>query len=261
MLTTTWKDSRLYDLLKGFGRGFGLLFVYELIEEALEELIAWSISTIIAKAISFMLVVVLTQGTKIATKSLITVLKPAVKKLIYKEGNDKMNKLKAILASLKANWKNYIGIVAAITTAVIPFVQDLMDFGIGIQVGDFNIVPFVLIILTAVVAICGIFVDGVHGKAVWDIIQKAKADWKAIAQSQKEVEAQRKLAEAAAKAELAEVERLAKLELEKQLADAEAKKKADLDALIQRKLAEIEAKKQLSAVIEATDAKVEVKIK
>lgn len=239
--------TKIEEILRGFGKGFSLLLVYELIEELIEELIAWSITTMLAKAISFLLVVVLTQTTKVATKTLVVVLKPAVKKLIYKEGNDKMEKLKALIASFKANWKNYIGIVGAIATAIIPFVQDMMDFGIGIQVGGFNVIPFVLIILSAIVAIVGIFTDGIHGKDVWEVIQKAKKEWNSVAQSQKEAEALRKIAEAAAKAELAEAEKLANAEIAKQQAEVEAKKKAEIEALVQKKLIEMEAARQLEA--------------
>jgi len=82
-------------IVLGFLKGFSLLLTYEIIEELLEELIAWSITTVIAKALSFLIVVVLTQVVKISAKTLakaLTImLKPIVKKLTYKSGNDKIN--------------------------------------------------------------------------------------------------------------------------------------------------------------------------
>ena len=79
----------------GFLKGFSLLLTYELIEELIEEAIAWSITAVMAKALSFLIVVLLTQVVKISAKALgkaLTILlKPVVKKAIYKPGNDKIN--------------------------------------------------------------------------------------------------------------------------------------------------------------------------
>ena len=73
-----------------------MLLTYEIIEELIEEAIAYTITTVIAKTLSFLLVVVLTQTVKVTAKGLAkgitVVLKPAVKRLTYKEGNDKINK-------------------------------------------------------------------------------------------------------------------------------------------------------------------------
>ena len=84
--STRRHGTKIEAILRGFGKGFSLLLVYELIEELIEELIAWSITTMLAKAISFLLVVVLTQTTKVATKTLVVVLKPAVKKIDLQRG-------------------------------------------------------------------------------------------------------------------------------------------------------------------------------
>lgn len=178
--------SKLLSALCSFRKGFGLLLCYELIEECLEEAIAWTITTVAAKAVSFLLVVFATQTIKVTAKSIFIVLKPVVKRLIYKEGNDKMNALKALLKNLKANWKNYLGIVSAIATAVIPFVQEFMDFGLDIQLFGYNIVPFVLIILTSLVAIIGVLVDGVHGNKLWSVIVQAKKSFAEEVASQKQ---------------------------------------------------------------------------
>lgn len=229
-----WQNSKLSQVIKGFNKGFFILLIYELIEEALEEFIAWGITTAIAKAISFLLVVFLTQATKVTAKSIVVVLKPVIKKLIYVEGNDKMEKLKSFFANIKANWKNYLSIVSAVATAIIPFVQNLMDFGIGIQVFGFNIVPFAMIILTSIVAIVGVFVDGVHGNSMWTKIVETKNAFTA------EVAKQKQEAKASAEAE--------KLVLKEQ-AEAkkaiEAQKKAEFEALVAKKKAELEAQKNI----------------
>lgn len=89
------KTKSKKDIILGFLKGFSLLLTYELVEELIEELIAWSITTVIAKALSFLIVVVLTQVVKISAKTLakaLTImLKPIVKKITYKSGNDKIN--------------------------------------------------------------------------------------------------------------------------------------------------------------------------
>lgn len=89
------KTKTKKDIILGFLKGFSLLLTYELVEELIEELIAWSITTVIAKALSFLIVVVLTQVVKISAKTLakaLTImLKPIVKKITYKSGNDKIN--------------------------------------------------------------------------------------------------------------------------------------------------------------------------
>lgn len=89
------KTKTKKDIILGFLKGFSLLLTYELVEELIEELIAWSITTVIAKALSFLIVVLLTQVVKISAKTLakaITiVLKPVVKRITFRAGNDKIN--------------------------------------------------------------------------------------------------------------------------------------------------------------------------
>lgn len=82
-------------IILGFLKGFSLLLTYEIIEELLEELIAWSITAVLAKALSFLIVVLLTQVVKISAKmlgkALTILLKPVIKKATYRPGNDKIN--------------------------------------------------------------------------------------------------------------------------------------------------------------------------
>jgi len=75
---------------------FLTLFIWELLEEALEELIATGITTLLTKAISTIFVVSLTQLTKVSIKRLI-------KAMTYKEGDDKMKVIKNIFTFLWGN--------------------------------------------------------------------------------------------------------------------------------------------------------------
>lgn len=249
--------TKLAQVVKGFNKGFLLLLIYELIEEAIEELIAWSISVAIAKAISFLLVVFLTQSTKVGAKALVVVLKPAIKKLTYKRGNDKMDKIKSFvtkaIADLKANWKNYLGVISVIATAILPFFQDAMDFGIGIQVGGFNIIPFVVIILTGIIGIIGVCVDGTHKTAVWAKIVELKNNIKAESAAQKAAIADEKAREAEEKRLYDEAqEELAREEYERTNAElikqqaAEAERKAKEAAEAAEK-AEAERRERINA--------------
>lgn len=154
------------------------MLTYELVEEFLESAISWVITTAVAKALSFMLVVFATQSIKVGAKSIAKVLYPVIKQIIYKDGDDKVKAIRRFFANIKANWKNYLGIVSAVATGAIPFVQKFMDFGVGIKVFGFNIIPFVMIILTSIVAIIGVVVDGIHGTALWEQIQITKKAWK-----------------------------------------------------------------------------------
>lgn len=121
--------------LKAFCKGFGLLLTYEIIEELIEEAIAYTITTVIAKAVSFLLVVVLTQTVKVTakgiTKGITIALKPVVKKLTYKAGNDKINKIlrfinmckekvkeNKFLTFLKNNPKSILGIIGGLVASL-----------------------------------------------------------------------------------------------------------------------------------------------
>lgn len=170
--------DRVKIAIKSFWKGFGLLLCYEIIEELLENLIALGITTIIAKAISFLLVVILTQAIKVSAKSIVILLKPFIKTLTYRKGDDKMKFFKNIFLNLKANWKNYLGVISVGLAVVTPFFQDLMDFGIGIQVYGYNIVPFAIIAFSALSAIIGVCVDGFHFPKLMAVIRETKKQFK-----------------------------------------------------------------------------------
>lgn len=95
------KCGKIVPVLLAFFKGTGLLITYEIIEELLEEAITVGITALAAKALSFVAVICLTQLTKVGakaiTKGIFTVLKPVIKKMVHKEGNDKLAKILCIL--------------------------------------------------------------------------------------------------------------------------------------------------------------------
>lgn len=128
-------DNRKSSWLKQLFKGFLLLITYEIIEELIEEAIAWTITTVITKAVSFLLVVFLTQSAKAVAKTIARalgiLLKPIVKKLTYRAGNDKITKImrfidmckekirnNKFLQFLKRNPKSILGVVGGIVASL-----------------------------------------------------------------------------------------------------------------------------------------------
>lgn len=81
-----------------------IMFVWELVEEGLENLLAYALSSAVAifatKVISTLAIITATQGIKVAIK---TFLFPIIKKLTYKKGDDKLMWFKNIFKFLWAN--------------------------------------------------------------------------------------------------------------------------------------------------------------
>lgn len=123
--TSIWKK-----LISGSGWSLFTMFVWELIEEGIENLIALAISSVFAmflvKALSTLAIVFATQGTKIIIKKLVMVLVPIVKKFTYKEGNDKMKLLKNYWTMV---WGNKItGTFAGAGFGCISYLQTYWNF-------------------------------------------------------------------------------------------------------------------------------------
>jgi hypothetical protein len=152
--------------IRAFCKGFGLLLTYEIIEELIEEAIAYTITTVIAKAVSFLLVVILTQTVKVTAKGLakgiVIVLKPLVKKLTYKEGNDKTKKIlrfidmckekikeNKFLTFLKNNPKSILGIISGFIASI---AGGAVTAG-GMYWGNVQLPLWAIIVIGAVVCI------------------------------------------------------------------------------------------------------------
>lgn len=183
------------------------------------------------------------QGTKVLAKQigkvLMIILKPIIKKYTYKEGNDKMEKLKhgwnVFINFVKANWQTGLGLasfVYVILEACFGFIGNkLASVGVTPEIAYAIISPLYAFIIN------GLAQKGFEKPDEWQSrIDKEKAqreEHKLIAEAKK-LEAD-KVKEAAAKAK----------EEAKIQAEAEAKQKAEEhEKLVQQKLIELQLAKQ-----------------
>lgn len=206
----------------------------------MEESIAWAITTVAARAISFIVVVLLTQTTKITVKGLakgLTVLlKPLVKKITYRAGNDKVDKIRRIYKTMKNAVAKFIAFVVRNKKSITSTVASLLA-SVGAGVGADGAIVFfgvtlpeyayyliaagVAIVMFALTEL-GIAAKGWENQKEYDErIAKEEAD-KAEKKALKE-------AEAKAKAEQEEILALAKAEEQKKL-EAEQAEQAKLQA-------------------------------
>lgn len=211
------------------------MFMYclaiELVEEMLEELIAWGISNFITwavtKALSAIIVVSLTQATKI-------VIKKIIKRITYKEGNDKVNKLKTFFKWIWAN-KCTLGGVATGALFVVSGVGAIDVNSLPeLNVKGLNLTPFIYYGVLGVLAIlCSFFPESVEKFAKRIAEHKAEKEAKAIQKEAKaELKSEEKLAnqtQAQAEKAQAKAEAKAKAEAEKQKAEAEHRAKIDAE--------------------------------
>ena len=197
------------------GDMFFALLVSELFEEFLEEAIATGITWIIGKLVSVLFIVALTQGTKI-------ILKRIVKSITYREGNDKMAKIKNFFTKAKkiltenVVWSNKLTISGIFASAfmllegtdVVSVIATLPE----LTVYGFNVMPYLVYAILGILSIVGIgkqgfesvktYLDRIHTQEELKITKKAKKEEKkAIAKKTKELELEARAAtEAKAKA-------------------------------------------------------------
>ena len=228
---------------KLFGHGVSfasMVLITELIEEALEELIAWGLSWVLTKAISILFAVTITQGIKLIVKRFI-------KKITYRNGGDKMEKLKQFFCKL-GEWFTTNPITIATSGANLAGSGAV---GLGIYIA-FNYFGWQLP-EWAMYLIIGVASVGLACLTEWGILCKGwetKAE-KALrlASLAAQAEAKRIEAEAAKKAaELqAEEERLA-AEAKAKI-EAEEKAKADAVAAEVERLAKEEHDKKVAEMV------------
>lgn len=177
-----------------FTSSFIAYLAIELVEETIEELITIGISSLIVKMFSTFLVVLTSQLGKRFIKAL-------VKLVIYKEGNDKVNKIKSFFKWVWANKKTLIGTIGGVFSGIATAVATNSDAILALPellVFNFNITP----ILSGVLVFAGVEI-GVIGKGF-----ELLSQW----QKRKEAEAEEKeikLATKTAKKEIANEEKLA----------------------------------------------------
>lgn len=250
-------------IVLGFLKGFSLLLTYEVIEEFLEQLIAWSLTAVLAKALSFLIVVLLTQVVKLSAKTLgkalTIILKPLVKKALYRPGNDKINiflrrtkmadviktepeqagknpnKIGEFLKKLIDYCKRNIKSTTATVTNVLSSFASGSVVGGGLYLGGVAIPQWAYIVIGGAVTVVIFLITelGVKGAGFETPEQYAKRTEaeKAVKEIQK-IQKQEKLA-------AAEAEKKAKAEAKKLQAilDAEKKEKAEAERIAAEKLA------------------------
>lgn len=160
--TQNIKKKKWYQKLFN-GDMFLALFLSEMFEEILEEAIAWGFSWAIGKVLNVLFLVGLTQGTKLLIKRI-------AKTITYKEGHDKMAKIKQFFAKVKkvitenVVWSNKLTISGILSTSfmllegtdvinVIATLPELTIYG-------FNVMPYVVYLILGVLSIFGIGKQG-----------------------------------------------------------------------------------------------------
>lgn len=229
------KRTRFRDLFQGSGLTFIVVFVMEMIEEGLENLIALGVSALF----STVLLVCITQLAKIGIKKLIKFILPFAKSLFYKEGNDKMEKLKKFWSWLVANKCTLLGIGTGAVVAVSGAgVIDVNSFP-ALVVGAVNITPILYYLVLGVLTIVASFFPETIEKFKARIVEKkAEKEAKAILKAETK---EKRVVEKEAEKRLAEQEKQATLsQAEKEKSDAEAKAKEAFE----KKVKEAMAKKQ-----------------
>ena len=160
--TQNAKKKKWYQKLFN-GDMFLALFLSEMFEEVLEEAIAWGFSWAIGKVLNVLFLVGLTQGTKLLIKRI-------AKTITYKEGHDKMAKIKQFFAKAKkvitenVVWSNKLTISGILSTTfmllegtdVINVISTLPE----LTIYGFNVMPYIIYLILGFLSIFGIGKQG-----------------------------------------------------------------------------------------------------
>ena len=214
-----------------FVNSFAFYLAIELVEDLIEHLITVGISSLILKCLATFSVVSVNYATKATIKAM-------VKKITYKEGNDKVSKLKQFFTWVYCNKKTIGSNIATIVAAVVGSlgctgVIDVNSLA-PLLINGFNITPIIFIVVLALVNLLGVSDKG------WEKIteffsrkeeEKAVKEAKAIEkEAKKEIVVQRKLenqTQAEQEKAKAKAEEDAKAKAEKEKAEAEHKAKVE----------------------------------
>lgn len=207
-------------------------FVWEMVEELLEEVIAYCLSSafalFITKTITTLGIVFATIGLK---KLLFRIFKPIIKSITYKEGNDKMTKIKKFFTWIFANKKTLIGTLSgAVMVASGSGIIDVSALP-DLTIKGFNITPIIYYALLGILTLIGVFGKGFEKIEEFfarvGVIKAEKEQNAIVKQAEKELRAEEK------KANQTEAETEAQKEKEKAKAEYRAKvekAKAELKA-------------------------------
>ena len=210
------RQTRWKEMFQGSGLTFIVVFAMEMLEEGLENLIALGISTLF----STVLLVCITQLSKIGLKKLVKLIMPFVKKIIYKEGDDKMKALKNYWTKV---WGNKItGTSVGLGFAGVSYFQTLIPFA--------HHCWWVALIVFVVFFNLGVFFGGETLNQIQERLASAT-----LKKEENEIlkEAKKKLAQLEKEATQSEAE--------KQKATAEAKAKAEREAKINQAMIKLRA--------------------
>lgn len=196
-------------------------FIWELLEELLEEVIAYGLTSFIVKTLSTAIVVLATIGIK---RLMFRALKPLVKKLTYKKGDDKMSKIKKFFSWIWSNKKSLTGVASSAVIALsgtgVIDVSTLPE----LPINGFNVTPILYYGVLLVLALIGVFGKGFESiKTYVERIAKEKAEKEEqaiIKEAKAELKAEQKLANQTQ----AQQEKATAKEEAKKLADAEKQK-------------------------------------
>lgn len=215
------KQSLLGRLFSGSGWAVFTMFVWELIEEGIENLLAFAISSacafFIVKAISTLGIVLATQGVKVLIKSCLF---PYIKTLTYKEGNDKVMALRNYWTKVTGN--KITGSISGLGFAGISYFQTFVPFATHNW--------WVALLVFVVFFNIGVFFGGETLNQIQERLAQAT-----ITKEQNSI-----LKEA--KKKLAQLEKQeTQTETQKAKAEADAKAKAERDAKVEQAMAKLKA--------------------
>lgn len=221
-------------------------FSWELVEEILENVIAEALTDLIAVFVAKVLltftVITLTQLVKKLVKR---ILRPIIKRLTYREGNDKVGKIKSFFQWIFANKKTLCGIAStSVATLSGTGIIDISTLP-ALVVGGFNITPVIYYAVLLIASLIGISGKGFESvKTFFERLatQKAEKQQKAIVkEAQKELKAEQKVAnQTQAEQEKAQ----AKADAEKAANEAKARAEAEHRAKVEQAKAQIKAQIQ-----------------
>lgn len=234
----------------GYIKSIALLLTYGILEELLEEAIAWGISAFVAKAISLVVMAVFTGIIKASAtsviKGVIVLLKPVVKKMTYKKGDDKIQTIANFFRSIfkmeenetkKVDVKNFFVKLfaylkrnvktntATITNLISSLGAGALTSG-GFIIGKVQVPEWAVYVIGAVVTVIMFVITqlGVKGKGLET--QEEYDERKAEEAKEKEAKAEEK---AKAKAEKLEMEEIKKQLEEEAEAEARAREEAEAE--------------------------------
>lgn len=191
------KQHFLSKIFSGTYLALFTMFVWEMVEEALEGLIAYALSSVVAifvtKVLSTFAIVSATQGIKVTIKRFLV---PFFKQLTYREGHDKMSKVKKFFTWVWCNKKTLLGTAS---TAVMGLsgtgVIDVNSI-LPLYIGSFNVTPVIYYACLAVLALLGVFGVGIEKIEEFferiGLIKKAKEEKQILKEAKKELKAEQK---------------------------------------------------------------------